>query len=91
MGDLVSPAEAVRQAAAAPKGPVVLLYVGDNVGGGSPADPTRLFQDILDQRVPNASSFYISRKPSAPVWPRVFAVKWNSWWVARPAIFMEAP
>ena len=54
LGDLVSPAEAVRQAAAAPKGPVVLLDVGDNVGGGSPADSTLLFQEILDQRVPNA-------------------------------------
>lgn len=54
LGDLVSPLEAVRQAAAAPKGPVVLLDVGDNVGGGSPADSTLLFQEIMDQRAPNA-------------------------------------
>ena len=34
--------EALRQAMAAPRGPVVLFDVGDNVGGGSPGDSTHL-------------------------------------------------
>ena len=34
--------EALKRAAAAPAGPVVLFDVGDNVGGGSPADSTFL-------------------------------------------------
>lgn len=34
--------EALRRAAAAPAGPVVLFDVGDNVGGGSPGDSTHL-------------------------------------------------
>jgi microcystin degradation protein MlrC len=38
----VPPEEALRRAAAAPRGPVVLMDVGDNIGGGSPADSTVL-------------------------------------------------
>lgn len=34
--------EALRQADAAPAGPVVLFDVGDNVGGGSPGDSTHI-------------------------------------------------
>lgn len=34
--------EALHQAMAAPRGPVVLFDVGDNVGGGSPGDSTHL-------------------------------------------------
>ncbi|QDU95129.1 M81 family metallopeptidase [Lignipirellula cremea] len=44
---LPSVAEAVKQAADAP-GPVCLLDVGDNVGGGSPADGTILLQALAD-------------------------------------------
>ena len=36
--------EALRQALAAARGPVVLFDVGDNVGGGSPGDSTHLLQ-----------------------------------------------
>lgn len=53
-GDAVSVTEAVRQAAETPRGPVVLMDVGDNIGGGSPADSTLLFREILDQGVANA-------------------------------------
>jgi len=42
VGDIPAPEEALRQAMAAPRGPVVLMDVGDNVGGGSPADSTHL-------------------------------------------------
>jgi len=36
--------DALRQADAAPAGPVVLFDVGDNVGGGSPGDSTHILQ-----------------------------------------------
>jgi len=45
VGDAPSPAEALRAAAAAPKGPVVLMDVGDNIGGGSPGDSTILLAE----------------------------------------------
>ncbi|MDQ3809099.1 MAG: M81 family metallopeptidase [Chloroflexota bacterium] len=44
-GDAPSPEAALRHAAAAPKGPVVLMDVGDNIGGGSPADSTILLAE----------------------------------------------
>lgn len=42
VGDTPSPAAALTAAQHAPTHPVVLLDVGDNVGGGSPADSTHL-------------------------------------------------
>jgi microcystin degradation protein MlrC len=51
LGDLPSPAEAVRKAAVSPVHPVVLMDVGDNVGGGSPADSTILLKELVHQRV----------------------------------------
>ncbi len=39
-----SPEEALRHAMAAPQGPVVLMDVGDNTGGGSSADSTVLLE-----------------------------------------------
>jgi microcystin degradation protein MlrC len=42
VGRIPGPAEALRRALAAPRGPVVLMDVGDNIGGGSPADSTVL-------------------------------------------------
>ncbi len=42
VGDALPPEEALRMAAAAPAGPVVVLDVGDNIGGGSSADSTHL-------------------------------------------------
>ena len=45
----VPPAEAVAQAIAAPEGPVVLVDVGDNIGGGTPGDGTELLAELLRQ------------------------------------------
>jgi microcystin degradation protein MlrC len=42
VGDTPGPEEALRQAIAASRGPVVLMDVGDNIGGGSPGDSTVL-------------------------------------------------
>jgi microcystin degradation protein MlrC len=53
-GCLPSPEEAVRMAAQMNPGPVVLMDVGDNVGGGSPGDSTILMAEVLQQHVPNA-------------------------------------
>lgn len=51
---LPTPKEAVRQAATSERGPIVLLDVGDNVGGGSPGDSTILLEEIYRQNVHNA-------------------------------------
>lgn len=51
---LPSPEAAVRLARLASDGPVVLMDVGDNVGGGSPADSTLLIAEVLRQRASNA-------------------------------------
>jgi len=52
-GELPNVSEAVQRAAVLP-GPVVLMDVGDNVGGGSPGDSTVLFEEILRQGISNA-------------------------------------
>lgn len=52
--DLPDVTEAVRIASQATRFPVVLLDIGDNVGGGSPGDSTVVLEEILKQRVPNA-------------------------------------
>jgi microcystin degradation protein MlrC len=44
LGDTPSPEAALRAAAAAMRGPVVLMDVGDNIGGGSPGDSTVLLE-----------------------------------------------
>jgi microcystin degradation protein MlrC len=49
-GRLISPADAVRLASASP-GPVCLLDMGDNVGGGSPADSTVLAHELVRQNI----------------------------------------
>ena len=41
-------AEAVRRAMAAPRGPVILADVADNIGGGSPGDGTVILRALLD-------------------------------------------
>ncbi len=41
-GTAPSPEEALQAAMAAPRGPIVLMDVGDNIGGGSPGDSTVL-------------------------------------------------
>ena len=47
VGDAPSPAQALQEAATHPKRPVVLMDVGDNVGGGSAADSTVLLEDAI--------------------------------------------
>lgn len=51
---LPSPAEAVTAAMAATAKPVVLMDIGDNVGGGSAADSLVLFEECLRQGARNA-------------------------------------
>jgi len=53
-GRLPSPEEAVRDALHCEQKPVVLMDVGDNVGGGSPADSTILLAEIMRQGGRNA-------------------------------------
>jgi microcystin degradation protein MlrC len=50
LGALISVEEAVRRAAVLP-GPVCLLDMGDNVGGGAPGDSTYLAHELHRQRV----------------------------------------
>ncbi|MCA1647943.1 MAG: M81 family metallopeptidase [Chloroflexi bacterium] len=52
-GQAPSPAMALRRAAAAPRGPVVLMDVGDNIGGGSPADSTILLAEARRLGLPS--------------------------------------
>lgn len=52
--ELPSPAEAVQRAMASARKPVVLLDIGDNVGGGSPADSLVLFEECLRAGARNA-------------------------------------
>lgn len=53
-GQLPTPEAAVRQARLAKAGPVALMDVGDNVGGGSAADSTILIAEVLRQQASNA-------------------------------------
>jgi microcystin degradation protein MlrC len=50
-GQAASPEEALRRASLAGRGPVVLMDVGDNIGGGSPADSTILLAEARRQGV----------------------------------------
>lgn len=50
----VNPAEAVARAIAAPEGPVILVDVGDNIGGGTPGDGTVLLAELLRQGAADA-------------------------------------
>jgi microcystin degradation protein MlrC len=43
------PTEAVAEAIAYPEGPVMLVDVGDNIGGGTPGDGTVLLRELLAQ------------------------------------------
>jgi microcystin degradation protein MlrC len=53
LGDAFLPQDAVTRAGAASKGPVILMDVGDNIGGGSPGDSTILFAEVLRQQITN--------------------------------------
>ena len=48
------PAEAVAQAIGWPEGPVMLVDVGDNIGGGTPGDGTVLLEELLAQGATDA-------------------------------------
>ncbi len=48
--NLPGPADAVRQAMAADRFPVVLVEMGDNIGGGSAGDATFLLAELVRQR-----------------------------------------
>ncbi len=48
-----SPAEALKQAVEHPQGPVVLMDVGDNIGGGSSADSTHILAEAKRMGVEN--------------------------------------
>lgn len=48
--DLPDAAQAVRAAIRAPKFPVALFDVGDNVGGGSAGDSTFILEELLQQK-----------------------------------------
>ena len=50
----ISVQEAVRRAMAAPRGPVVLADVGDNIGGGTPGDGTVLLQALQEAQAQDA-------------------------------------
>jgi microcystin degradation protein MlrC len=47
--ELPDPAEAVAQALASDRFPVVLVEMGDNIGGGSPGDATFLLAELVRQ------------------------------------------
>ncbi|HJZ94492.1 MAG TPA: M81 family metallopeptidase [Gemmataceae bacterium] len=49
-----TPEDAVRRAVAAERGPVILVDLGDNIGGGSAGDGTVLLAEILRQRATGA-------------------------------------
>ncbi|MDQ1446072.1 MAG: hypothetical protein QOI20_2536 [Acidimicrobiaceae bacterium] len=52
--DHLDPADAVVQAMAEAAGPVVLVDVADNIGGGSPGDGTVLLAELLTRRAQGA-------------------------------------
>jgi microcystin degradation protein MlrC len=54
LADALSPEEALTEAAAHPERPVVLMDVGDNVGGGSAADSTVLLRAAIQLGVREA-------------------------------------
>jgi len=53
---LPDPAEAVRRARASSKAPVVIVEMGDNIGGGSPGDSTAILRELVDQGAERAVS-----------------------------------
>lgn len=50
----LSVAQAVDRAARAPRGPVLMVDVGDNIGGGGPGDGTILLAALLERGVKSA-------------------------------------
>jgi len=52
-GKTFRPTEAVLKASQSAQTPVVLMDMGDNVGGGSAGDGTILLQELMQQGIPN--------------------------------------
>ncbi|MCO6458203.1 MAG: M81 family metallopeptidase [Pirellulaceae bacterium] len=63
VGRMLDIDEAVERAAQLP-GPVCLLDMGDNVGGGSPGDSTHLVRPLLQRDVPSLACLYDPRAVS---------------------------
>jgi microcystin degradation protein MlrC len=63
VADTPTAEEALKAALAAPRGPIVLMDVGDNIGGGSPADSTILLDAA--QRLGVRSYLQTLRDPEA--------------------------
>jgi microcystin degradation protein MlrC len=50
-----APVDAVAEAIAYPEGPVMLVDVGDNIGGGTPGDGTVLLAELIRQNAQDAT------------------------------------
>lgn len=58
-------AEALRQACDDPGGPLLLLDVGDNIGGGSPGDSVDILADALKIGVPSLMTIVVDPESAA--------------------------
>ncbi|MBK9168166.1 MAG: M81 family metallopeptidase [Bryobacterales bacterium] len=85
--NLPEPDTAVRQASAAAKTPVVLVEMGDNIGGGSSGDATFILEELVRQKArgwvvmiaePARSSPRRSAWVSAPRLTRWSAARWTN-------------
>ncbi|CAN5804549.1 M81 family metallopeptidase [soil metagenome] len=61
----VPPSVAVAEAIASPEWPVVLVDVGDNIGGGTPGDGTVLLAELLKQGAMDATVFIADAEAAA--------------------------
>ena len=66
------PSAAVEEAARWPEGPVVLVDIGDNIGGGTPGDGTVLVRELIRQGAEGAVVFIAD--PEATEQARVIGV-----------------
>ncbi len=55
VANMKTPAEAVRYAMAAPRGPIVLADVADNTGGGASGDGTEILRELIKQDAQDAA------------------------------------
>jgi microcystin degradation protein MlrC len=54
VGNWPAPSEAIRMALHAKRTPVILVDIGDNIGGGTPGDGTALLSKLLEERATGA-------------------------------------
>ncbi|MCC6441856.1 MAG: M81 family metallopeptidase [Armatimonadetes bacterium] len=66
VAELPDAAEAARQAIGEPEGPVILVDIGDNIGGGTPGDGTALLSELLRQKAEGA--LVVLADPDAVAW-----------------------